>query len=693
MGAREVLAGKAVVEVGTRLAIARGLKAAEVQFKKFGATVGKIGNAVALGGAAAAGGASAIAAPLIAAALDFANFGSELDDMSQRTGVGADRLSELAHAAKMSGTDLATVEGGIKKTQKAITEAAAGNKTARATFRELGLSAEQLQYMAPDDQFYAIANALKDIPDPSVRAAKAMEVFGKSGTDLLPLMISDIDELKQEARDLGLTMSNDDASAAAALGDAIDKAGGVGRAAWMRVGAAITPMLIRALELGTGVAAIINKWVDKNRILVVGIAATAAILGVVGSLLIGGGLAISIIGTAIATLGAALGWLGGVAAALSGPMLIVAGVLATAGVAAYIFRERLIALLMPLLPMFNGLKSTVFSLGSIFMQTFGGIVAALSSGNLAQAGQIALAGLTAAFWTGVAGIGTAVTQLLDLLTGWLPGLDTVRNYVGDSFRSMGEAILAGRWDLAGGIMLAKLQLLFASTIGNLSSIWRAFSIGFMTVWDSVTAAAQNVWRSMVYAIADSMLWLVDKLLAGLRAIGGETLQKILPDFDLEGTRKQLEQMQSDAQRTQDKGYAARDRQRYAEAQVAADAQKAKEDGLRAKIADLEAQSAAAFAGAGSPTLDAKAAEARKALEDAVTAAKQPPKETPEIKALGEAVGGAGREVKLSSVGTFSAAAVGLIGGGTDERVATNTSQTVQILRRIAKQRQRGPAYS
>ncbi len=99
MSAKEVLAGKAVVEVGTRLAIQRGLKAAEDTFRKFGANVNRIGAGVAAAGGVAVAGAAAAFAPLLASAKEFADVGSALDDMAQRTGAAVEGLSRLAYAA------------------------------------------------------------------------------------------------------------------------------------------------------------------------------------------------------------------------------------------------------------------------------------------------------------------------------------------------------------------------------------------------------------------------------------------------------------------------------------------------------------------------------------------------------------------------------------------------------------------
>lgn len=139
--------------------------------------------------------------------------GDALDKMRQRTGVSVEALSELAHAAEQSGTNMETVEGAIAKMQKGITS---GSKE----FAKFGISLEKLNGMKPEQQFHAIADQIRLIENPTKRAAAAMAIFGKSGAQLLP-MIEDMDELTKEARDMGFVMSGQTASSAVRLGDMI----------------------------------------------------------------------------------------------------------------------------------------------------------------------------------------------------------------------------------------------------------------------------------------------------------------------------------------------------------------------------------------------------------------------------------------------------------------------------------------
>ncbi len=72
-----------------------------------------------------------------------------------------------------------------------------------------------------------IAAAIAKIENPTMRNAAAMGIFGKSATEIVPMIRGDIKGLIGEAKSLGVVMSSADVDAAAKLGDAMDKLGAV----------------------------------------------------------------------------------------------------------------------------------------------------------------------------------------------------------------------------------------------------------------------------------------------------------------------------------------------------------------------------------------------------------------------------------------------------------------------------------
>ena len=159
-----IRAGRAFVELGVSDKLSAGLRRAQKQLEAFGAGLRAVGIRMAGIGVAAV-------TSLLGAARMFATVGDDLEEMSQRTGVSVEALSELGFAADIAGSDLETLETGIKHMQRAIVEAADGSEAAQQALAKLGLSAADLAGLSPDEQFKRMADGIARIEDPALRVA------------------------------------------------------------------------------------------------------------------------------------------------------------------------------------------------------------------------------------------------------------------------------------------------------------------------------------------------------------------------------------------------------------------------------------------------------------------------------------------------------------------------------------------
>jgi hypothetical protein len=75
--------------------------------------------------------------------------------------------------------------------------------------------------LSPEDQFRAVAAAIGDIQGPAAQAAAAVDLFGKSGVELLPLFASNLAEIEERAKQLGIVLSADQVSAITEMDDAL----------------------------------------------------------------------------------------------------------------------------------------------------------------------------------------------------------------------------------------------------------------------------------------------------------------------------------------------------------------------------------------------------------------------------------------------------------------------------------------
>ena len=308
MSSKGIRAGKAFVELfADDKKLVRGLKSAQYKLRKFGSMVSGLGSAM-------AGVGTAIVGPLIAASKVFAGMGDSLAKMSGRTGVSVESLSQLGFAAEQSGADLATLEKGIRTMQRSINDAGRGLSTATDALAALGLTYKALEGLSPEQQFKAIADRISGIEDPSKRAALAMQLLGRAGTGLLPMMkngAQGIEQLQDEARKLGLTISTEDANAAAKFTDRLNVLWKVVKQGVFAVGSALAPALTDAAHGLLANVQAATAWVKANRGLIVGAAKTAAKVAAVGFALLA-------VGKVVGSLSAILGGLAGAVRGLTG---------------------------------------------------------------------------------------------------------------------------------------------------------------------------------------------------------------------------------------------------------------------------------------------------------------------------------------------------------------------------------------
>jgi hypothetical protein len=157
---------------------------------------------------------------------DFLDATSKLSDLSAKTAISVRELQRLQYAGELVGVSLDQISSAVSMMQNRL---AGGNKGAVAAVQALNINLDQLRQLEPGQQFEVIAREIARIPDPAERTNRAMEIFGRSGAQLLPLLTSDMRALGDEAERLGAVMSGDVIAAGDRLGDLWTKLGLIGR--------------------------------------------------------------------------------------------------------------------------------------------------------------------------------------------------------------------------------------------------------------------------------------------------------------------------------------------------------------------------------------------------------------------------------------------------------------------------------
>ena len=175
--------------------------------------------------------------------------------MSLRTGISVESLGELKFAAdEQSGSSLETIEKATKRMASTLFDANDGVKASVESLEALGLEASDFEGLNAEEQFMELAGALGQVKDSSEQAALAQKIFGKAGTELIPLFeqgFEGMDKLRAEAVALGGVMSGEAASSAAAFADAQNalktSIAGVG----LELAEKIVPVLTTMIQLVT----------------------------------------------------------------------------------------------------------------------------------------------------------------------------------------------------------------------------------------------------------------------------------------------------------------------------------------------------------------------------------------------------------------------------------------------------------
>ena len=158
--------------------------------KVSGGLRGMAGAAGGLGGALGALVPLATGAGLITLAKNSMDNAAKMFDLSQKTGVSVEALSRFSKAAKVSGTDVEGVTKALVKLSKGLIEAKNGQGQAGEALKSMGISATDAsgKLKGTDQIMLEISNKFKAMPNGAEKTALALQLFGRSGADLIPML-------------------------------------------------------------------------------------------------------------------------------------------------------------------------------------------------------------------------------------------------------------------------------------------------------------------------------------------------------------------------------------------------------------------------------------------------------------------------------------------------------------------------
>ncbi len=441
-----------------------------------------------------------------------------------------------------SGVGMGTLEMAIRKTQQAIAKASDAAKAGKAgagaaktlgtldigedgtadialsseaaaeAIGKLGVNLQKLQGMNTEEQFLALAEAVGHIGNQAEKTNAAMTLWGRSGTQLLPLL-GHVDELRARFRALNLGGQTQAGAENAlklqqAYNDLNAVMGKIGTTIASTFVPAVTTLLTRQAEAWSQVI----PWIKahKDLVIAVGLAGVAltglgTAFGVAGAIAIGAGSLITTGATlataAVGTLGLALTFASGAMTLLDASAAVMApilGALAAGEVAAGVAAVGAAA------------GTTLFdiALGGLPL-----ILGAVVVGLIAYYG--ALLAVGAAF-VGLAALGVAAFV-------YFSGAGTAAlKYLGDQFApllsrfqemwgGLVKAISAGDLKLAAEIAWQGVKVAFLENTQGIRSAWADLSAylqsGFTVIaasWELLAISVADKWRGAMRIVANEM---------------------------------------------------------------------------------------------------------------------------------------------------------------------------------------------
>jgi len=173
-------------------------------FKDFAGSATKLALGVVAGVTAAGAG-------VLAMANSFATAGDQVAKTADSLGMAIEGYQRLRFAMGDAGVEASEFDGAIQKMTNTINMAAAGNEAARRQLEGIGLDAQKLATMRPEQAFERIADYMQTLPSDAARAEMAITLFGKTAGPRMAAAMrmgsQGIHQLGDEAESLGIIFS------------------------------------------------------------------------------------------------------------------------------------------------------------------------------------------------------------------------------------------------------------------------------------------------------------------------------------------------------------------------------------------------------------------------------------------------------------------------------------------------------
>lgn len=219
-----------------------------LKFDKLSSQITGVGDKITSAGRALAPFSAAAGAAVTAAGtlgVSTAAAGAEIDDLSLRLGISAEKVQEYQYVTAQAGVEWAVFEKALIKARAAILDLSTGTvNNASKALQSLGLRIED--FSDKEAMFDGIIDALAGMEDKTLQAAYANEIFGdKIANQMLPFLNAGSDAINQFKSEFAAItpLSNEQVSALATLDDTLYLLKQSIKNVGMQLGASFAPLI------------------------------------------------------------------------------------------------------------------------------------------------------------------------------------------------------------------------------------------------------------------------------------------------------------------------------------------------------------------------------------------------------------------------------------------------------------------
>jgi hypothetical protein len=211
-----------------------------------GSRVGALGTKLSIGLLA---GLTAAGAGMIKLATDSINLADDMFKAAQSIGIGTEELSRLKYAADLSGLTFEQLQANLAKLNRGMLDTSRGTGTARIAFEALGISVKDAdgKMKSSTDILKEVADRFQRMPDGVEKSATAMQLFGRSGAAMIPMLNAGSDALTQlteEADRFGVVIDEETGRKAEQFNDNLARLQGIVGNIGAKVAAELLPQLL-----------------------------------------------------------------------------------------------------------------------------------------------------------------------------------------------------------------------------------------------------------------------------------------------------------------------------------------------------------------------------------------------------------------------------------------------------------------